>query len=94
LVANSYDLEWVMGQVGHADSKMTMDVYSQLQQRVKRQHGENFDQLVRGADEDLADLAEHPGARSIGDELATSPFGTGSSAGRKAMGSGSIPLPI
>src|SRR5262249_50096510 len=41
LVANSFDLEWVMSQVGHADSKMTMDVYAQLQQRVKRQHGEH-----------------------------------------------------
>lgn len=94
LVANSYDLEWVMGQVGHADSKMTMDVYSQLQQRVKRQHGENFDQLVRGADEDLADLAEHPGASSFGDDLATNPFSAGSSRVSKEMGSGTIPLPI
>jgi hypothetical protein len=25
-----------MSQVGHADSKMTMDVYAQLQQRAKR----------------------------------------------------------
>jgi hypothetical protein len=33
-----------MGQVGHADSKMTMDVYAQLQQRVK--HVTAFDRLV------------------------------------------------
>jgi hypothetical protein len=29
-----------MRQVGHADSKMTMDVYAQLQLRVNRQHGQ------------------------------------------------------
>jgi hypothetical protein len=40
---------WVMRQVGHADSKMTMDVYAQLQQRAERQHGEAFDALVRRA---------------------------------------------
>ena len=38
-----------MRQVGHADSKMTMDVYAQLQQRAERQHGEAFDALVRRA---------------------------------------------
>lgn len=80
LVANSFDLEWVMSQVGHADSKMTMDVYAQLQQRVKRQHGEHFDRLIRGADEQLASLSERPEAGSIGDELATSPLPTGSNA--------------
>jgi hypothetical protein len=35
-----------MYQVGHADSKMTMDVYAQLQQRAKRDHGAHFDELV------------------------------------------------
>jgi hypothetical protein len=34
-------------QVGHADPKMTMDVYPQLEQRVDRSHGESFDRLVR-----------------------------------------------
>jgi len=29
--------------------KMTMDVYAQLQQRVKREHGRAFDELVRQA---------------------------------------------
>ena len=38
-----------MSQVGHADSKMTLDVYAQLEQRVKREHGVRFDALVRGA---------------------------------------------
>ena len=31
LLANRFDVLWVMRQVGHADSKMTMDVYAQLQ---------------------------------------------------------------
>jgi integrase len=44
---------WVMRQVGHADSKMTMDVYAQLQRRAERQHGEAFDPLVRRARERL-----------------------------------------
>lgn len=44
---------WVMSQVGHADSKMTTDVYAQLQQRVRRDHGRAFDTLVRRARERL-----------------------------------------
>ena len=39
LLANRFDVKWVMSQVGHADSKMTLDVYAQLEQRVKREHG-------------------------------------------------------
>jgi len=46
LIANNFDVKWVMSQVGHADSKMTMDVYAQLEQRADRRHGENFDRLV------------------------------------------------
>jgi integrase len=53
LLANNFDVLWVMGQVGHADSKMTLAVYAQLQQRVKRQHGAAFDRLVRRAGEQL-----------------------------------------
>ena len=53
LLANRFDVLWVMGQVGHADSKMTLDVYVQLQQRVKREHGRAFDTLVRRAREQL-----------------------------------------
>ena len=53
LLANRFDVLWVMGQVGHADSKMTLDVYAQLQQRVKREHGRAFDTLVRQAREQL-----------------------------------------
>jgi hypothetical protein len=41
------------GQVGHADSAMTLDVYAQLQQRHERAHGEAFDQLIAGARERL-----------------------------------------
>ena len=36
-----------MAQVGHADSKMTMDVYAQLEQRADRSHGTQFDALLR-----------------------------------------------
>jgi integrase len=50
LVANQFDVKWVMSQVGHADSKMTMDVYAQLEQRIDRSHGENFDRLVADAE--------------------------------------------
>lgn len=57
LVANEFDVKWVMGQVGHADSKMTMEVYAQLQQRVERRHGTRFDALVRRAGEQLAGIA-------------------------------------
>jgi integrase len=49
LLANNFDIKWVMSQVGHADSKMTLDVYAQLEQRVKREHGARFDALVRDA---------------------------------------------
>jgi hypothetical protein len=38
-----------MSQVGHADSKMTLDVYAQLEQRAKRDHGASFDRLIRRA---------------------------------------------
>jgi integrase len=53
LLANGFDVMWVMSQVGHADSKMTTDVYAQLQQRVRRDHGREFDALVRRAREHL-----------------------------------------
>jgi integrase len=31
LLANGFDVVWVMSQVGHADSTMATDVYAQLQ---------------------------------------------------------------
>jgi integrase len=49
LLANNFDVKWVMSQVGHADSKMTLDVYAQLEQRIQRDHGTGFDRLVRQA---------------------------------------------
>lgn len=53
LIANGYDIKWVMEQVGHADSHMTLDVYNQLQQRAKRDHGRSFDRLMRQARTEL-----------------------------------------
>jgi len=73
LLANNFDVMWVMSQVGHADSKMTTDVYAQLQQRVRREHGKAFDALVRrarerlyGPDADFDKAAEVP---SIGPRI-------------------------
>ncbi len=57
LLANNFDVKWVMSQVGHADSKMTMDVYAQLEQRAKRSHGSNFDRLIRDARGQMGDAA-------------------------------------
>ena len=71
LIANRFDVKWVMGQVGHADSTMTMDVYAQLQQRVERRHGASFDRLVRRAREQLAASAQLPDEAGIGDVWAT-----------------------
>ena len=39
-----------MRQVGHADSKMTLDVYAQVEQRADRTHVTSFDALVRRAE--------------------------------------------
>jgi integrase len=71
LLANNFDVMWVMSQVGHADSKMTTDVYAQLQQRAQRQHGEAFDALVRrarerlyGTDGDPVESPESPAIRT------------------------------
>lgn len=60
LLANNFDVKWVMSQVGHADSKMTMDVYAQLEQRVDRSHGTNYDQLIAAARRRLGDADEQP----------------------------------
>ena len=40
-----------MSQVGHADSKMTLDVYAQLEQRADRTHGTSFDALIQRAED-------------------------------------------
>ena len=55
-----------MSQVGHADSKMTMDVYAQLQQRVEREHGRAFDALVRQAREPPLRRRRRPDRAFIG----------------------------
>ncbi len=82
LLANNFDVKWVMGQVGHADSKMTMDVYAQLEQRVDRSHGTSFDRLVRRAREQVAslplDLDEGSNGRRLGDEAENRPLGADS----------------
>ena len=58
-----------MNQVGHADSKMTMDVYAQLQQRVDREHGRAFDALVRQARDRLYGDATTAIPASIGNGI-------------------------
>jgi integrase len=60
LLANNFDVLWVMHQVGHADSKMTLNVCAQLQQRVKRDHGHAFDKLVQQARAQFATQPEDP----------------------------------
>jgi integrase len=73
LLANRFDVLWVMRQVGHADSKMTMDVYAQLQQRAERQHGEAFDALVRRARERLYGTSADGETAPTGDEFSQQP---------------------
>jgi len=71
LLANNFEVKWVMSQVGHADSKMTLDVYAQLEQRIKREHGVRFDAIIRAAEEQMhgddmsgEDVAETDASRS------------------------------
>jgi hypothetical protein len=71
LLANNFDVKWVMDQVGHADSKMTMDVYAQLQQRAKRDHGTRFDTLVRQARLQLERADGAPSQELIGTAIGT-----------------------
>jgi integrase len=60
LLANNFDIVWVMKQVGHADSRMTLEVYAQLQQRARRENGAKFDALVRNARKQLTRRAKTP----------------------------------
>ena len=89
LLANNFDVKWVMCQVGHADSKMTMDVYAQLEQRVDRSHGESFDRLVRQARKQLQGLLIDPDEGPIGPQLGHEALnrplevGTGNRSGRE-----------
>jgi len=59
-----------MSQVGHADSKMTLDVYAQLEQRVDRSHGTSFDELIRTAGEQLDTLAPESGEAGFSPRIA------------------------
>ncbi len=88
LLANNFDVKWVMSQVGHADSKMTLDVYAQLEQRIKREHGVRFDAVIRAAEEQMhgddmsgEDPAGSDASRSASerDEESTPPAGASSS---------------
>jgi integrase len=72
LLANNFDVKWVMGQVGHANSKMTLDVYAQLEQRVDRSHGTSFDDLIRRAREELKGVAQSPDEASSDPEKVAS----------------------
>jgi integrase len=48
-------LPYVMDQVGHADSKTTLEIYAQVQKRVSRKNAHAaFDRLLNGADSDIA----------------------------------------
>ncbi len=49
LLATNFDVGFVQSQVGHSDSKLTVDVYNQLLDRSKRAHGVAFDALVSDA---------------------------------------------
>ena len=53
LLATNFDVPFVQRQVGHTDSKLTMDVYAQLLDRSKRAHGIAFDALLADAQETL-----------------------------------------
>jgi integrase len=79
LLANRFDVKWVMSQVGHADSKMTLDVYAQLEQRVKREHGVRFDALVRSAQAQLRGAEMDPDWGEQGTSDSERPSTTGES---------------
>ena len=49
LLATNFDVTYVQHQVGHAESRMTLDVYAQLLDRRKRDHGAAFDALLADA---------------------------------------------
>jgi integrase len=49
LLATNFDVTYVQHQVGHAESRTTLDVYAQLLDRRKREHGVAFDALLTDA---------------------------------------------
>ena len=50
LIADRFEVKWVVSQVRHADSKMTLDVYAQVEQRS---HGAACDSIVSAARQQL-----------------------------------------
>ena len=55
---------WVMNEVGHADKKMTIDVYVQLQLHAQREHGRAFDASGQAGEERLTSLTRSLAERS------------------------------
>jgi hypothetical protein len=49
LLASKFDVKFVQSQVGHEDSKVTVDIYQQLLKRSQRGHSAAFDTLVSEA---------------------------------------------
>jgi Phage integrase family len=49
LLATNFDVTYVQHQVGHTESRMTLDVYAQPLDRRKREHGAAFDALLADA---------------------------------------------
>ncbi len=49
LLATEFDIPFMQSQVGHAHAAMTLDVYNQLLDRSKREHGAAFDALLTSA---------------------------------------------
>ena len=65
LLATHFDIPFVQSQVGHAHAQMTLDVYNQLLDRSKRDHGAAFDALISGARSTLYGLGtQRQGASS------------------------------
>jgi hypothetical protein len=83
LLANNFDVVWVMKQVGHADSKMTLEVYAKLQQRARRENGVKFDALVHNAREQLTRRPRMPSQRSIGSAIGSANPNTRTRTARK-----------
>lgn len=59
LLATNFEVPFEQSQVGHTDSKLTMDVYAQLLDRSKRAHGAAFDALLADAQKTLEDPLWH-----------------------------------
>jgi integrase len=73
LLATNFDVTYVQHQVGHAESKMTLDVYAQLLDRRKRDHGVAFDALLADARRSLYGREEEGFGPPIGPPRADTP---------------------